>query len=241
MPMFKKNLKLIATAIGLVAVLVMGLAMPGATQQNPLARQGITNAVGNALQSFLTAAADVLLAPERALFLSDTGVTVGFIPISEVDEPQVTRLLADILDGKGGSVTIGAIYIVEPIKIKGPDGLEVPLTPGVYRVKVIDRDKVVFVDAEENEVVTVPVEMKKYPLEEFKDKMARGITINTTRVVEKFPSGIEFIRAGMVLSDESPPHAIGNVSLAVAPATGDWCNCAVAIAIIIAAVIALFA
>jgi hypothetical protein len=27
MPMFKKNLKLIATAIGLVAVLVMGLAM----------------------------------------------------------------------------------------------------------------------------------------------------------------------------------------------------------------------
>jgi hypothetical protein len=71
--------------------------------------------------------------------------------------------------------------------------------------------------------------------------MARGITINTTRVVEKFPSGIEFIRAGMVLSDESPPHAIGNVSLAVAPATGDWCNCAVAIAIIIAAVIALFA
>jgi hypothetical protein len=34
MPMFKKNLKLIATAIGLVAVLVMGLAMPGATQQS---------------------------------------------------------------------------------------------------------------------------------------------------------------------------------------------------------------
>jgi hypothetical protein len=33
MPMFKKNLKLIATAIGLVTVLVMGLAMPGATQQ----------------------------------------------------------------------------------------------------------------------------------------------------------------------------------------------------------------
>jgi hypothetical protein len=27
MPMFKKNLKLIATAIGLVAVLVMGLAI----------------------------------------------------------------------------------------------------------------------------------------------------------------------------------------------------------------------
>jgi hypothetical protein len=35
MPMFKKNLKLIATAVGLVAVLVMGLAMPGATQQIP--------------------------------------------------------------------------------------------------------------------------------------------------------------------------------------------------------------
>jgi hypothetical protein len=29
MPMFKKNLKLIATAIGLVTVLVMGLAVPG--------------------------------------------------------------------------------------------------------------------------------------------------------------------------------------------------------------------
>jgi hypothetical protein len=31
--MCKKNLKLIATAIGLVTVLVMGLAMPGVTQQ----------------------------------------------------------------------------------------------------------------------------------------------------------------------------------------------------------------
>jgi hypothetical protein len=33
MPMFKKNLKLIATAVGLVVMLVMGLAMPGVTQQ----------------------------------------------------------------------------------------------------------------------------------------------------------------------------------------------------------------
>jgi len=233
--MFKKNLKLICTAIGLVAVLVMGLAMPGATQQNPLARQGITNAVGSALQSFLTAAADVLLAPERVLLLSNTAVTVGFIPLSEVDEPRVTGLLADILDGKGGSATIGAIYIVEPIKIKGLDGREVSLPQGVYMVKVTDKDKAVLVDTEENEVVTVRVEMEKHPLVE-QNKIARGITIATQRIVEEAPKGIEFIRAGMVLS-ESPP-AYGADTVTVPSIADDKCSCIVKILLAIAAILA---
>lgn len=230
-----KNLKLLATMIGLVAVLVMGLAMPVVTQQNPLARQGVTNAIGNALQSVLTAAGEVILDPEGALFLSGTGVTAAFIPLSKVDEPRIPKLLADILDGKGGSVTVGAIYIIEPIKVKSVAGREVSLNQGVYWVRVVDKDRAVLIDAEGNEAVTVHVEMEKYPLEE-QDKIARGVTIHTSRIVEEAPRGIEFIRIGMVLSESPPAYSTDTASSIVI--AGEKCDCLVKILVAIALILA---
>ncbi len=232
--MFNRKFKLISQAVGLVAVLVMMLALPGVTQENPLTRKDITTAVSNALQTFLTAATEVLLDPERVSLLSDTAVTIGFIPISKVDEPRVTRLLADILDGKGGSATIGAIYISEPIKVRDAiDGREVSLSPGLYRVKVTDKDKAVLVDNEGNGVVTARVEMEKYPLAG-QDKIARGITIATHRIIEEAPKGIEFIRTHMVLSESPPAYSADTVS----SIANDRCSCVAKILLAIAAIIA---
>ncbi len=58
--MFKKNLKLIGTAIGLVAVLVMGLAMPGATQQDALTRENLVQLINRVYAPTLTASEGVI-------------------------------------------------------------------------------------------------------------------------------------------------------------------------------------
>lgn len=69
--MFSKKFKLFGTMVGLVAVLAMGLAMPGVTQQeNPLSRQGVVNAVNEALGAALTAAEGDILDPDNATFIS---------------------------------------------------------------------------------------------------------------------------------------------------------------------------
>jgi hypothetical protein len=98
MPMFKKNLKLIATAIGLVTVLVMGLAMPGATQQNPLSRANVVQAVNNIVTT-LTATEGELLNPDAATFVSDIFATYTYIPIAK-ESRSAQRLLEEVCSGK---------------------------------------------------------------------------------------------------------------------------------------------
>jgi hypothetical protein len=61
MPMFKKNLKLIATAVGLVAVLVMGLAMPGATQRVEMPTRGqIVKGLSQLIATLTASEGDIL-------------------------------------------------------------------------------------------------------------------------------------------------------------------------------------
>jgi hypothetical protein len=98
MPMFKKNLKLIATAVGLVTVLVMGLAMPGATQQNPLSRANVVQAVNNIVTT-LTATEGELLDPDAATFVSDIFATYTYIPIAK-ESRSAQRLLEEVCSGK---------------------------------------------------------------------------------------------------------------------------------------------
>lgn len=47
--MLRKNLKLLATMVGLMAVLVTMLVLPGTTQQTQLSRAGILNAIQAAM------------------------------------------------------------------------------------------------------------------------------------------------------------------------------------------------
>jgi hypothetical protein len=101
--MFKKNLKLIATAIGLVTVLVMGLAMPGATQQNPLSRANVVQAVNNIVTT-LTATEGELLNPDAATFVSDIFATYTYIPIAKgATSRTASRLLLRVPNFEGGT------------------------------------------------------------------------------------------------------------------------------------------
>jgi hypothetical protein len=86
MPMFKKNLKLIATAVGLVVMLVMGLAMPGVTQQpsspwTPPFRPRVPEALNQAISGTLTASKGDILDIENAAFISHPRLTSAYIPL----------------------------------------------------------------------------------------------------------------------------------------------------------------
>jgi hypothetical protein len=80
MLMCKKNLKLIATAIGLVAVLVMGLAMPGATQRDALTRENLIQLINRVYAPTLTASEGIIWDTQCVSFYSSPFITFSFIP-----------------------------------------------------------------------------------------------------------------------------------------------------------------
>lgn len=144
--MFKKNLKLLATMIGLVAVLVMGLAMLGVTQQNPLSRASVVNAINNAVAATLTAAEGDVFDLDNAKFYSDARVAFGYIPLhpSSRSLQLLEQSLEDLFAGSQMNVVIGALYL--------PDDVPGFLRAGTYKVKLINKDRVVLIDQEDREV-----------------------------------------------------------------------------------------
>jgi hypothetical protein len=152
MPMFKKNLKLIATAIGLVTVLVMGLAMPGATQQNPLSRASVVNAISNVVAATLTAAEGDVFDMDNAKFYSDNRLAFAYLPLHPASRSLklLEERLEDLFAGRAVNVEISALYLPE----------DVPgfLKAGTYKMKLVDRTRVVLVDQEGQEVFSGKVE-----------------------------------------------------------------------------------
>ena len=141
--MFKKNLKLICTAIGLVAVLVMGLAMPGATQQNPLARANVVNAISNAVAATLTAAEGDVFDTDNAKFYSDASVAFTYIPLHQSSRSYQLFDPQELLAGKVVNVTMAALFL--------PDNT--PFLPaGMYTLKIVDKTKYAIIDQAGKEV-----------------------------------------------------------------------------------------
>jgi hypothetical protein len=159
MPMFKKNLKLIATAIGLVAVLVMGLAMPGATQQFQIPNRGqIVQGISQLLATTLTASEGDILDVENTIFGSSSSlkpnpdnITFAYIPLHPSSRSR--QLLYDWLfkdEPFGDYLYIGAFYVESDFP--GCPGFD-PLKAGIYHLKLRSDLKVVAVDSEGNEFV----------------------------------------------------------------------------------------
>jgi len=92
------RLKPVAQAVGLVAVMVILLAVPGVTQQNPLTRQDVVSAVSDFLGVTFTASAADILDPELVTFISTTDVTLTFIPIARETE-SAQRFIDEFLRG----------------------------------------------------------------------------------------------------------------------------------------------
>jgi hypothetical protein len=155
MPMFKKNLKLIATAIGLVTVLVMGLAMPGATQQNPLSRASVVNAISNAVAATLTAAEGDVFDTENAKFYSDARMAFALIPLNpssrsyQVLEQNLYKLRTD----EDLNVTVAAFYV--------PEDVPSFVKAGTYIMKLMNRSKAVLVDQEGREAFSGSVRIER--------------------------------------------------------------------------------
>jgi hypothetical protein len=151
MPMFKKNLKLIATAIGLVTVLVMGLAMPGATQQNPLTRQAVVQGIDSALAAFTAAEGDVW-DTQCTQFYSTPRFTLAFVPL----HPS-SRSLQMLLTKDARNITLEALYI--------PEDIPGFLRAGTYLVKIEDPNvnpaRILVVDQEGNIVYTTTAKIER--------------------------------------------------------------------------------
>ena len=168
--MFKKNLKLICTAIGLVAVLMMGLAMPGATQQNPLSRQSILATIHSAMGATLTAAVGEQLALGAAVFFSSfEGSTWAFVPPRFLRSPEVYayywRAIEDLRAGKEVQLLLGGFYIAE----KTPKGLN----PGFYLVETVNKNKAVLLQNGEA-IAELPISFRRISLDELRAIMNVG-------------------------------------------------------------------
>jgi hypothetical protein len=144
MPMFKKNLKLIATAVGLVTVLVMGLATLGVTQQpeNPWARSNVIKMLETQFARLTAAEGEPILNVAGAIMWSDPARLMAFVPPLSASLP-IDKLRA-IAAGEEIAVTIGGLYV-------GEDRREGGMRPGVYRIRLVGKSKVVLVDEEGNE------------------------------------------------------------------------------------------
>ena len=147
--MFNKEFKLIATAVGLVAVLVVGLAVPGATQEDPWVRSNVIKMLQDKFARLTAAGEDTILNISGAIMWSDPARLMAFVPPLSASLP-LDKLRA-ILAGEEIAVTIGGFYVGEDHRVEGK------LRPGAYWIKLIGKSKVVFVDEEGNEAYEVPV------------------------------------------------------------------------------------
>ncbi|MCS7198462.1 MAG: hypothetical protein NZ930_07290 [Candidatus Bipolaricaulota bacterium] len=168
--MFKKNLKLLATMVGLVTVLVTVLVLPGTTQQTQLSRASILNAIQAAMGAQLTAAVGEQLALDAAVFFSNYyGSTWAFVPPRFLGSPEVyayyIKALEDLKAGKEVELLLGGFYISEAT----PKGL----APGFYLVRTINKDKAVLLYNEEV-VAELPISLRRISLEELTSIMNIG-------------------------------------------------------------------
>ncbi len=160
--MFNKKFKLIATAVGLVAVLALGLAMPGATQPSPdcppvgipcVDRVELVKGLQNAFAG-LTASTEDLLDFEQAVFWSDGGPRqIIYIP------PHTASGIWDIArrlraGEKIPDIPFGGLYVIEDAT-----GLFTFRTPAAVKLRLRDGNRVVFVNSEGDEVMTIPANL----------------------------------------------------------------------------------
>lgn len=158
--MFRRNLKLLAMMVGLVAVLVMELAVPGVTQRYPaagqptptLSRQNIVGSLQN-LFSTLTASEGDVFDIQGAVFYSHPEVTIGFAILDRASKSWA--LMEDLLAGQPVTPTIGGIYVVED-----STGF---LKPGRYIVKAINQNQVALFDMDENQIALGKLQIKRLP------------------------------------------------------------------------------
>jgi len=218
--MFKKNLKLICTAIGLVAVLVLGLAMPGATQQNALTRESLIQLINRVYAPTLTASEGVIWDTQCVSFYSSPFITFSFIPAN-----PYSRSIERILSGDFDNVPLFVLYVHD-------DGGSKPMVKrqilaGAYMARLVGPTKVVFVDQEGNEVLTGSVE----------------IAISDRPSTPYFPCFPGQIQAGFTLAQQSS-QVVGLESLLQTSSDGyiygqieycyAWCLIRVTVTVIIA-------
>ncbi len=159
--MFNKNFKLIYTAIGLVAVLMMGLILPGIGQPAgcpPLTevpcidRAKVVQGLQNAFAA-LTASTEDLLDFEKAVYWSDGGPRqIAYIPPHPASGfwDSLQRLRA----GEKVDVPFGGLYVVEDAKAV----FKLKKLPAALKLRLRGDDKrVAFINSEGDVVMTRPV------------------------------------------------------------------------------------
>lgn len=161
MLMFKKNLKLLATMVGLVAVLVMILAMPGISQCGdyphpiyPCINRGqLVQALQNAFAG-LTASTEDLLDFEQAVFWSDGGPRqIVYIPPHTAS--GIWDMVRQLRSGeKVPDVPFGGLYVIEDAT-----GLFKFKTPAAVKLRLRDGNRVVFINSEGEELMAIPAKL----------------------------------------------------------------------------------
>jgi hypothetical protein len=150
MRMFNKKFKLIGQAIGLVAVLVLLLTVPGVTQQEGLpTRSQIVQGLEQALAVTLVAAEGDIFHTDAAAFVSLPQLGLAYIPLHPSSRSaQLWNAWLEAGEPFGDSINIGALYLENDMP-GHPDF--VPLNAGTYHLKVTKSLRVIAVDPMGNE------------------------------------------------------------------------------------------
>jgi|GEM_PF-5965368 len=144
--MFNKKFKLLVMAVGLVAVLVVGLVVPGVTQDssdNPFARSNIVKMLQNSFAQLVAEEGDTVLNIPKAILWSDPARFMAFVPPLAASVP-LEKIKAILAGEENIVVTIGGLYVEEDLTGRFPKG--------VYKIKLVGKSKVIFVDREGNEI-----------------------------------------------------------------------------------------
>lgn len=172
-----KNLKLLATMVGLMAVLVGLMAMPGVTQQfklpspwtppfnpgkplpNTLQQDGITREnliqlINRVYAPTLTASEGDIWDTQCAGFYSSHFITFTFIPAN-----PYSRSIQRILAGDFDNVPLFILYVHDDGESKPVVRRQMPA--GAYMAKLVGPTEAVFVDQEGNEVLRGSVEITR--------------------------------------------------------------------------------
>jgi hypothetical protein len=155
MEMFNKKFKLIATMVGLVGVLAMMLAVPGATQQpQPVpTRNQIVQGLSQ-MAATLTASEGDILDVENTMFSSAPSlkkpnppdITFAYIPLHPSSRSiQLLRNWLYMNEPFGDYLNLGALYV--------EDDFPCGLAAGIYQLKLREDLKIVALDLEGNELV----------------------------------------------------------------------------------------
>jgi len=162
--MFKKNLKLIATALSLALITSIASSLTNAINTTSMAtqiplpsRDELIRTIFDPTPLLTASGENIIFDPDKMIFLSTLGGTFAFVPLHPAYQQRLIELYKAWQEFGDIAVPIGGLYVIEPMRVvKGlynespefslPKGAYVlefaPVDPkvGSIKIAIVDKD-----------------------------------------------------------------------------------------------------